>query len=325
MEKVVVIKWPFKKSKSNRGRNEDARMNRRTRNSDDSALSSSGKFTRNKTLTSYYQGSNTGGNHEIEKSERQRVHRVKARQKQVVTLLTVLVGLIFFVGLMIFNFTSNVTTSAVSDQSNIVNEPDQTVYETTIAEYLGGHPTSRFRFALNLKDLSAYVSDKRPEVKYIKSTSFNGIGTSNFDIVFRQPILKWEVDNQVYYVDSEGVSFKVNVFSDPEIELRDSSLSGGVIKNNQVKISRRILEFAGRLVAEVEGLGHKVEYLALPEDTTRQIAVKLTGRPTEFIFSIDQTVAGQVDAMQQSITYFDQTGQAPVRVDLRVPGRAYYK
>ena len=291
-----------------------------------STRGSNSRFTRSKTLSSY--GSATGRgreNEDSEQSERQRIHRVKARQKRGVAILGVLLGVTLVVGVALFNFTSKVTTSAVSTQSNIGNSTNNKAYEEIITQYLGSHPSSRFRFTLDLKDMSAYLTSKAPEVKYIKRASFNGIGISNYDLVFRQPILKWQAGQDTYYVDEDGISFQVNLFAEPAIELRDSSLAGGVVDEGGVKISRRILEFAGRLIGAIQQQGNEVEYLFLPPDTTRQIGVKLKSRPTEFIFSIDHSVAGQVDAMRQTITYLDQAGSQPGRVDLRVPDRAYYQ
>ena len=285
----------------------------------------SDKYVRSKTLSSYTPGSNKGGGHEAEKSERRRVRQVKALQKRVITLLGILVALILLTGTIIFNFTSSVTVSAVSSDADIVNAPNDKTYETLINNYLQSRPSSRLRFSLNLADLSSHLSEDAPEVKYVKRASFNGIGTSNFEIVFREPIIKWQVGEKTYYVDSEGISFQNNMFVAPEIELRDASLAGGLINDNEIKISRRILEFSGKLVSGVHQQNYKVEYLSLPEDTTRQIALKLVDRPTEFIFSIDHPVSQQVDAMRQVVSYMNETGQGPTRIDLRVPNRAYYR
>ena len=284
----------------------------------------SDKYVRSKTLSSYTPGSNKSGGHETEKSERRRVRHVKALQKRIITLLGVLVVLILLVGTIIFNFTSNVAISAVSSNADIVNTPNNETYEKLINNYLGSRPSARLRFSLNLGDLSNFIKEDAPEVKYVKRASFNGIGTSNYDIVFRQPVIKWQAGDKVYYVDSEGVSFQNNMFAEPNIELRDASLAGGLINDNEIKISRRILEFSGRLASSVQQQNHQIEYLSLPEDTTRQIALKMINRSTEFIFSIDHPVSQQVDAMQQVISYMDQTGQGASRVDLRVPNRAAY-
>ena len=285
----------------------------------------SDKYVRSKTLSSYSPGSNEGGDRESEKSERRRVRRVKALQKRAITVLGVLAILVLFIGTLIFNFTSNVTINAVSASSDIVNAPEKEKYEKLIDSYLGSRPSSRLRLSLDLADLSNFLQNDAPEVKYVKRASFNGLGITNYDIVFREPIIRWQVGDKTYYVDSEGVTFQNNLFASPQIELRDASLAGGLINDGEVKISRRILEFSGRLVSSVHDQNYQVEYLSLPADTTRQIALKTTNRPTEFIFSIDQSVAQQVDAMKQAITYMDETGQGAAIIDLRVPNRAYYK
>lgn len=311
--------------KRNKKSSSSTLSNRRARTGIDSPFSAtSNRFVRSKTLSSYVSGSNTSSERESEKSERQRIHYVKARQKHVTAILSVLIVLILIMGTIIFNFTSKVTVSAVSSGADIVNAPQSDTYEALIKEYLGSHPSSRLRFTLNLEDLSSYLKAEAPEVKYVKRASFNGIGTSNYDIVFRQPIIKWQAGSQTYYVDAEGVSFQNNMFAEPEIELRDSSMAGGLVTDGEVKISRRILEFSGRLASGIQQQNYQIEYLILPEDTTRQIAVKIIDKPTEFIFSIDHTVTSQVEAMRQVMGYLDETGERPARVDLRVPNRAYY-
>lgn len=287
----------------------------------------SDRYTRSKTLSSYAPGinNNRGGDKEIEKSERQRIHRVKARQKQVVTILTILAFLILLIGTIIFNFTSKITVSAVSDDANIVNALSADTYIKQIDSYLGAHPASRLRFSLDLKDMTSSVAEKSPEIKYIKRASFNGLGASNFDVVFRQPIIKWQAGDQTYYVDADGASFQQNMFDEPAIELRDSALVGGLVTDGKVKISRRIMEFSGRLVSGLQQNDYQVEYLSLPEDTTRQIAVKLTGGSTEYIFSIDQSVLQQIDALDQVSNYLSETGGVAQRVDLRVSNKAYLR
>lgn len=283
------------------------------------------RFTRNKTLSSYAPGENRGGVKEGKKSERQRVHRIKSRRKQGVVILTLLVAMILVTAAVICNYTSKVTVSVVSSDANIVNQPNEQIYTKEINQYLQAHPIERFRFALDLKNMNSYLASKTPEVKLIKRASFNGVGTSDFALVYRQPIIKWEVGDNVYYVDQDGVTFKNNVYSDPQIELRDSSLAGGLITDKEVKISRRLLEFSGQLVSAINDKDLTVEYLTLPPDTTRQISVKLADSNTEYVFSIDQSVSLQVDALVQASSYFKAIGQAPERVDLRVPNKAYYR
>ncbi len=283
------------------------------------------RYRKNKTLSSYSGGTNRGGELEGGRSERQRLHYVKARQKQTIYGLAFFGLIIIVLGIILYNYTARVTMSATSDQLDIVNAPAAARYEDSINKYLANHPAGRLRISLDKKGLERYLEHEHPEVKYVKRTSFNGLGVSNYDLVFREPIIKWQAGEHTYYVDSEGVSFQENIYKEPDINLRDASLGGGTINDGTVKLSRRILEFSGRLATSIQDKGKSIEFLTLPEDTTRQVAVKLVDSPTLFIFSIDQPVEAQVDAMMQASNYFTNAGYQPTRVDLRVPGRAYYK
>ena len=68
-----------------------------------------------------------------------------------------------------------------------------------------------------------------------------------------------------------------------------------------------------------------VQDVVLPEETTRQIAVKLDGVGCPIKLSVDRSAASQVEDAVRALKYSAERSLAPEYIDVRVSRRVFYK
>lgn len=200
---------------------------------------------------------------------------------------------------------------------------DTTPYEQAIQDYLAQNPLERLRFNMNREQLNNFVIDKLPEVERIEPAGYSRPVESRFDVTLRKPVVSWQVEDKLYFVDAHGVSFTKSVYPTPVVKIVDNS---GVAHTSGTAIaSARFLAFVGRAVALVEKNGLNVTQVAIPAGTSRQVALSLANKPYTVVMSIDRSAGEQVEDMVRTVQYFDTRGRAPQYIDLRVKGKAYYR
>jgi hypothetical protein len=307
----------FKKKKSNAPRR---RLVERETNT---TPTSSDIFRRNRTLTgttSNHLGSaNTKSDLE---SPRTHVHHLTTKRQKVFSILVVVIASAVFLWLLVSNFTASVSVSASS--SLTMSKPiDSSRYQKVIQEYLNINPMGRLYFLLDQSSMTAYVSNKLPEVSKVVWQGMVGLGKTNFVITMRTPVAGWKIDDKQYYVDSKGVSFELNYFSAPTVQIVDNS---GISPQTGTAIaSNRFLGFVGRVVALAKASGYTVTQAVLPSGTTRELEVRLKDSNYLVKLSIDRPVGEQVEDMVSAVQYFTSRGQTPNYIDVRVSGKAFYK
>ena len=279
-------------------------------------------FRRNRTLTgSLSSDVSSAVEHRSElKSARVHTHHLRRHRRHALGwLFTVL---LISAALATLLFQSIVHVSVISSAQRL---SDATLYEQSIQEYLQKHPFERFRFALNLGSLAAYLqAHDMPEVESADSIeSASGLGNAQVALTFRKPAVVWQTAGVNMYVDAKGNSFQRNYYAEPSVQVVDQT--GIQSQNNQVLASNRFLSFIGKVVGRMQENGYKVAQIILPADTTRQVQVKLDGVAYLIKLSVDRAVGEQAEDAARAVVYLQQKGIGAEYIDVRVSGRAYYK
>jgi len=272
------------------------------------------QFRRNQTLS--------GVKRESEPvSERSRMHRLAKRRRNVSAIFTLVIIAIVVLGALLSQFTGKVNVTGSSAALNRAVQPSP--YEKIITEYLAIHPVERLRFSLNQDALSSYVSDRMPEVSYVKLSGTSNVVESDFTLTFRKPVAGWQINGRQYYVDDSGVVFQSNYYANPSVQIIDQS--GVSPEQGSVVASARLLSFVGRVVS-LSGQGsYVVTQAILPTGTTRQLDIKLEGVVPLVKLSIDRGAGEQVEDMIRALNYLKSKNISPQYVDVRVENRAAYK
>jgi hypothetical protein len=236
-------------------------------------------------------------------------------------LLLSVVVIISALWLFLSNFTA-VPVISVS-ATGITKTIDFTRYEKVIQEYLDINPTGRLRFMLDQKALYAYVFNKLPEVSAITQQDMASFGKTNFAVSLRTPVAGWSMNNNQYYVDSRGVSFQVNYYATPTVQIIDNS--GATPTSGATFVSNRFLSFVGQVVSASNAAGYTVTQAFLPVNTTRELDIYVEGNSTIVKLSIDRPAGEQIQDMDNAFKYFASKVQSPGYIDIRVSGKAFYK
>lgn len=308
----------FKKRTTNqpRRRQTDAGSDR-----SDIAKRDNSTFQRNRTLMRGTSAYSYDSIDEVKKSPRSYVHHLASKRRKIggVLISVVSASLIFF--WLLTQFTAQVTVS-ISD-SELSKSIDTKKYIDSINDYLGVHPLSRLRFALDKNDLAEYLLTVTPEVASVEKVSSGSIGDTDINLSMRRPIAGWTIGSTQYFVDEKGVSFERNYYDTPTLQIVDNS--GISPQQGTTVASTRFLGFVGRVVALSKESSYVVEQAIIPVGTTRELEVQIKGIVPHVIFSIDRPVGEQVEDMVRALQYFTSRGGTPSYIDVRVSGKAFYQ
>jgi len=280
--------------------------------------SSSNIFKRNRTLV----GTSSANSKSDTGSPRVNARKLLIRRRKIIAILLLVIISAVPIYILIINFTASVS---ISSEDAAVSKPiDSIKYEKAIQNYLDINPLSRLSFFLDELALSAYMSNKLPEVLNISKGDMAGLGKTNFVIKMRTPIAGWQINDKQYYVDSKGIPFEQNYFSSPSVQIVDNS--GVALKTGTTAIaSNRFLSFVGQVVSLAKASGYTVTQASLPVNTTRELLIRLAQGNQLVKLSIDRPAGEQVEDMVSAVKYFTSLGQNPEYIDVRVSGKAFYK
>lgn len=306
-------------------KNKNKPRRRLSERKDNNTLTNNGSnFRRSKTLTSGRTrlASSTSPRKQTKISSRIKTHDLTTKRRRAFLLFLGVIAVIIVVWALLFNFASQPIVIISND--NTIKMVESKKYENVIQEYLNYHPVSRLSFVLSSTDLTDYVSDKLPEVKKITKAGSNGIGEAKFNLVLRESLAGWRMDDKQYYVDEDGVQFETNYFAEPEVQIVDESGVSFSDSSSGAIASRRFLSFVGRVVSLSKQAGYTVVKAILPNHTTRQLNINLQGRGCVIKLSIDRPAGEQVEDMATALRYFDQHNLTPGYIDVRVSERAFF-
>jgi len=253
-------------------------------------------------------------------SSRFQVHSLAAKRRKIFSIFIIVILISILLWVLICNFiaTVKVTTSDTNISKSISNS-----YDKSIQDYLEINPMSRFRFFLDQTALTAYVSNKMPEVESVTPKNMTGVGITSFVVIMRSPVAGWKINEKQYYVDARGIPFEKNYFSAPQVQIIDNS--GVSLQTGAASVSRRFLGFVGLVVSLASDRGYVVTQAILPPNTTRELDIKLQGSDLLVKMSIDRPAGEQVEDMSSAVRYFVSQGRSPGYIDIRVSGKAFFK
>lgn len=256
------------------------------------------------------------------KSPRVHGHALAKYRRRLVAVLAVV--LLTTVGLYVAvsQFTAHAVIQASPDTS-LQLEP---AYADAIEDYLGSHPSERWRFLTNIDRLTEHVQLQVPEIKSVALSGSAGFGRSLFEVQFRQPIASWNVNNRELYVDADGVPFSRNYFNAPSLRITDESgMLSSASSGGQSVMSNRFMGFIGQVIGSAKKQGYEVDSIIIPAGMTRQITIHVKGVEYPFKFSSDRPAGEGVEDMVRTIQWMKARQLTPQYVDVRVAGKVFYR
>ena len=267
-----------------------------------------GDFRRGKTIS----------RHQKEHSERSENQKLVIRRRKLGAFFMILAIFISLISIFLFQFISKV--SIVSNESKSQN---LSKYEKSVEEYLNINPSERILSNLNKNALLESLQKDYPEVLSISDIKFNGLTSYKIYLDFRKPVASWLVDGKEFFVDSEGVSFNVNNFEKPSLNIIDDS--GAIVSNGKNVASSSFFSFIGKLVSAANKQGLEVSKIRIPPLSLRQVEVSVEGISYFARMSTADSAEGQIINFKKAIEYFITHKISPNYIDLRIEGRGYYK
>ncbi len=267
-----------------------------------------GDFRRGKTIS----------RHQKEYSERSENQKLVIRRRKLGAFFVILAIFISLISIFLFQFISKV--SVVSNESKSQN---LSKYEKSVEEYLNINPSERILSNLNKNALLESLQKDYPEVLSISDIKFNGLTSYKIYLDFRKPVASWLVDGKEFFVDSEGVSFNINNFEKPSLNIIDDS--GAIVSNGKNVASSSFFSFIGKLVSAANKQGLEVSKIRIPPLSLRQVEVSVKGVSYFARMSTADSVEGQIINFKKAIEYFGTHKISPNYIDLRIEGKGYYK
>ena len=267
-----------------------------------------GDFRRGKTIS----------RHQKEHSERSEDQKLVIRRRKLGAFFVVLAIFISLISIFLFQFISKV--SVVSNESKSQN---LSKYEKSVEEYLNINPSERILSNLNKNALLESLQKDYPEVLSISDIKFNGLTSYKIYLDFRKPVASWLVDGKEFFVDSEGVSFNINNFEKPSLNIIDDS--GAIVSNGKNVASSSFFSFIGKLVFAANKQGLEISKIRIPPLSLRQVEVSVKGVSYFARMSTADSAEGQIINFKKAIEYFGTHKISPNYIDLRIEGKGYYK
>ena len=267
-----------------------------------------GDFRRGKTIS----------RHQKEHSERSENQKLVIRRRKLGAFFVVLAIFISLISIFLFQFISKV--SVVSNESKSQN---LSKYEKSVEEYLNINPSERILSNLNKNALLESLQKDYPEVLSISDIKFNGLTSYKIYLDFRKPVASWLVDGKEFFVDSEGVSFNINNFEKPSLNIIDDS--GAIVFNGKNVASSSFFSFIGKLVSAANKQGLEISKIRIPPLSLRQVEVSVKGVSYFARMSTADSAEGQIINFKKAIEYFRTHKISPNYIDLRIEGKGYYK
>ncbi len=267
-----------------------------------------GDFRRGKTIS----------RHQKEHSERSENQKLVIRRRKLSAFFVILAIFISLISIFLFQFISKV--SIVSNESKSQN---LSKYEKSVEEYLNINPSERILSNLNKNALLESLQKDYPEVLSISDIKFNGLTSYKIYLDFRKPVASWLVDGKEFFVDSEGISFNVNNFEKPSLNIIDDS--GAIVSNGKNVASGSFFSFIGKLVSAANKQGLEISKIRIPPLSLRQVEVFVKDVSYFARMSTADSAEGQIINFKKAIEYFRAHKISPNYIDLRIEGKGYYK
>jgi hypothetical protein len=253
------------------------------------------------------------------KTDRLKLHELKAHRRALLRMLGIVLLVVAGLSFLIANFVVSPNLVAGQDGKQL----DPKLYQESMLRYFDDHPLQRFGFLLDPQTLQAHLKSKHTELQ--NTTVERGWYGGNVQVTlfFREPLLVWKTGEEQFYVDSQGIAFAYNHFTEPAVAVTDQT--GLPPDQSGAVASTRFIRFLGRMVGAVNDYKKgKVTAVIIPP-STRQIDLKLEGREYPIKTNSDREPLQQAEDIANALIYLDQRGIKPQYVDARVAHKAFYK
>lgn len=258
---------------------------------------------------------------EADISPRIKAHHLAIKRRKVSSILILLIISVSILFWLLSQFSGKIDVH-VTDSASMTVKVDENLYAEAINNYMGANPLQRFRFLIDRDSLLKSLGINHPEVESIDEIAMDALGTTRFKIAMRKPVASWDISDKRHYVDAHGIAFEKNYYDMPAVTIVDES--GVKIEDGSPVASNRLLSFVGRVVALSAEYRYSVIQAILPEDTTRQLEIKLEGQQPLIKLSIDRPAGEQVEDMVRALNYLKSNSKRATYIDVRVEGKAFY-
>lgn len=277
-------------------------------------------FRRSRTITGSLSSAVRSANekHGDLRSPRLKTHELRLNRRKIGSLLLICLSVI---GLLAGLLSQFIASTKFNDPT--VPASEQSTYQKAVNDYLFARPGERFYFSLRTSSLTASLQQNYPEIQQASIESTGFLKSSQLNLVFRRPIASWNIRGKNYFIDASGVAFERNYYAQPALVVEDKT---GINPQDLGAVaSERQIRYIGRLVALVQGAGHRISKIELPPQTARQIDLVLEGRGYTIKTSLDRDPASQATDVINAVKYFDAKSITPQYIDVRIVSKAYYR
>jgi hypothetical protein len=279
-------------------------------------------FRRNRTITGSTSPRIASGNELNAEmaSPRAKTHHMVRHRRHILGRLMLVIGVCVGIYLLLGQLVASVSVTA-SDSSLRLTDSDVSMYAKTVDEYFSRHINERFRPSLREDNLTAYLQQSHPEIQQARLVMAGGFGDAQLQLVFREPVARWIINDKTEFVDKTGIVFDHNIYPTPSLKIVDknaTTLEGGLVASN------RFLSFVGQAVGDLKKYNLSVTQATIPLLTTRQLELKIKGVPYYFKLTVDRSTGEQTEDISRIVRYFKHRNK-PTYVDVRVKGKAFYK
>lgn len=250
-------------------------------------------------------------------SERSRKHHLQRVRRKLLLLLALLAGLLIVLAIGMSQFVATVKVS--TDDPAIKLDAG---YQKTIDKYYRSRPLERFSFWLQQAKLEDFLKQQHAEIAGVDIEPV-GMGEAQYSIELRQPVARWRLEGDNYYVDKSGVIFKRNYYSQPKVQINDNS---GVDSSKELAVaSQSFLSFTGLVVGYGERYSLPVTAVTIPRGAIRDVEVKFKGQPYKVRMNTGGEAGEQFEDAKRTIDWLNKTNRKAKSVDVRVQRRAAYR
>lgn len=256
-----------------------------------------------------------------DQSTRSQAHQLRTLRRRILLIVAVGVGIVVLSLFIASQLTTSVRVSIINTAS-AVDQNKQSVYKKIIDQYLDARPVERLRFAVNTPQLLRVLQQTQPEIESL-NVQADGLGKTAYVMSVRKPVAMWVNGASTLFVDTDGITFNDNYYRSPQVQVVDNS--GASAPQGQVIASSRLLSFVGQVVAKAEARGFSVQEIEIPPGAIRKVVIHVKDLSTNVYMTIDRGAGEQVDDMVDSLNYVKSHTITADYVDVRTPGKAFYK
>lgn len=307
--------WAGKKNHTQRRRSAVGRLATRV---------TDGRQTASEEQLHVYRRNRTISSHTNAEGMTHRAHHLQLRavRRRIAAIATCFIIAAFAALYLAVQFAGTITVQVQSGGTlGVASRDERDKYVQLVNDYLVSRPIERFRFALSEDALRMYLQHEAPEIASLRVKG-GAIGEAVVSLEWRQPVASWRLNDTQYFVDRYGVIFATSNTTTTAVEVIDNS--GVRAEAGAQVVSHRLLSFVGIVVPLLEKQGWTIEHIEVPPSTTRQIIVKVSGKPA-IRMTIDRAGEAQVADAVSAIAHLTSRSQQAEYIDVRTARRVFYR